>query len=206
MSIKIKISRKPVDYAKAISYLEKKVQSVYCNKSDELLWILSHPDTFTAGISSKNNEILDNKIKNYKDKSWWKNYMAWTRSKIFYFVINLSKRKKDIRKFINVIEKIVIDTLKEYKIKSFADRKNIGIWVKKNGKIEKVAAIGVKIKKWIAYHGCSININNDLSRYDKIIPCGIKNRGITNLYKIKNKILKILKKFLLKIFLKNLKS
>ena len=206
MSIKIKISRKPVDYAKAISYLEKKVQSVYCNKSDELLWILSHPDTFTAGISSKNNEILDNKIKIIKTNRGGKITWHGPGQKIFYFVINLSKRKKDIRKFINVIEKIVIDTLKEYKIKSFADRKNIGIWVKKNGKIEKVAAIGVKIKKWIAYHGCSININNDLSRYDKIIPCGIKNRGITNLYKIKKQNFKNFEKILVKNFLKNLKS
>ncbi len=205
MRIKIKISRKPVDYAKAISYLEKKVQSVCSNKSDELLWILSHPDTFTAGVSSKNNEILDNKIKVIKTNRGGKITWHGPGQKIFYFVINLSKRKKDIRKFINIIEKIVIDTLKEYKIKSFADKENIGIWVKKNGKIEKVAAIGIKIKKWIAYHGCSININNDLSRYDKIIPCGIKNRGITNLYKIKKQNFKNFEKILVKNFLKNLK-
>ena len=205
MSIKIKISKKPIDYDKAIRYLEKKVKSLHSQKTEELLWILSHPDTFTAGISSENNEILDKKIKVLKTNRGGKITWHGPGQKIFYFVINLSKRKKDIRKFINVIEKIVIDTLKEYKIKSFADKKNIGIWVKKNGKIEKVAAIGVKIKKWIAYHGCSININNDLSRYDKIIPCGIKNRGITNLNKIKNQNFKNFEKILVKNFLKNLK-
>ena len=202
MSIEIKISKKPIEYNKAINYLEKRVKSVKENNGDELLWILSHPSTYTAGISSKNTEILDKKINVIKTNRGGKITWHGPGQKIFYFVINLSKRDKDIRKFINNIEKIIIMTLKEYKIESFADRENVGIWVKKKNKILKIAAIGVKIRKWIAYHGFSVNINNDLQKYNKIIPCGIKKRGLTNLSKIKKQSYKTFEKRLIKNFFK----
>ena len=202
MSIEIKISKKPIEYNKAINYLEKRVKSVKENNGDELLWILSHPSTYTAGISSKNTEILDKKINVIKTNRGGKITWHGPGQKIFYFVINLSKRDKDIRKFINNIEKIIMKTLKEYKIESFADRKNVGIWVKKKNKILKIAAIGVKVRKWIAYHGFSVNINNDLQKYNKIIPCGIKKRGLTNLSKIKKQSYKTFEKKLIKNFFK----
>ena len=202
MSIEIKISKKPIEYNKAINYLEKRVKSVKENNGDELLWILSHPSTYTAGISSKNTEILDKKINVIKTNRGGKITWHGPGQKIFYFVINLSKRDKDIRKFINNIEKIIIMTLKEYKIDSFADRENVGIWVKKKNKILKIAAIGVKIRKWIAYHGFSVNINNDLQKYNKIIPCGIKKRGLTSLSKIKKQSYKTFEKRLIKNFFK----
>ena len=206
MNIKIKISKKPIDYDKAIRYLERKVKSLHSQKTEELLWILSHPSIYTAGISTKSNEILDKTINVIKTNRGGKITWHGPGQTIFYFVINLSKRKKDIRNFVNIIEKIIIDTLKEYNIKSFADRKNIGIWVKKNKEIEKVAAIGIKVKRWIAYHGCSININNDLTKYEKIVPCGIKNKGVTNLMNIKKQNYENFEKKLIKNFLKNLKS
>ena len=116
-------------------------------------------------------------------------------------VINLNKRKKDIRKFISVIEKSIIDTLKEFDIESFNDRKNIGIWINHNNEIKKIAAIGIRVKKWIAFHGFSVNYSNSLEEYKKIIPCGIKDRGIININNIrkvsKEKILKKLEKNLL---------
>ena len=206
MSIKIKISRKPVEYDKAIRYLEKKVRLLNGQKEDELLWILSHPNTYTAGISTSSDEIIDKSIKIINTNRGGKITWHGPGQKIFYFVINLSNRDKDIRKFVGLIEKIIIDTLKEYKIKSFSDKKNIGIWVKKNKKIKKIAAIGIRVRRWIAYHGCSININNDLKKYDKIIPCGIKNRGVTNLNEIKKQNYKNFNNVFIKNFLKHLKS
>ena len=101
--------------------------------------------------------------------------------KIVYFVLNLNKRKKDIRYLINKIEKCIIDILKEYQIESHADKKNIGIWINKKNTDFKIAAIGIRVKKWVAYHGFSLNVSNDLSMYKKIIPCGVKDKGITNL-------------------------
>mgnify|MGYP001434607248 CR=1 FL=1 len=123
---------------------------------------------------------------------------------ICYFVIDLKKRKKDIRKFISVIEKTIIDTLKYYHLNTFSDKNNIGIWYKNNSKVKKVAAIGVRVTKWIAYHGFSINIENDLEKYKSIIPCGIKDKGVTNLKEIKDQNYKKLEDKLLENFISNL--
>ena len=104
---------------------------------------------------------------------------------ICYFVIDLKKRNKDIRKFINIIENSIIESLLSLGIKTKSDRKNIGIWIDINGSKKKIGAIGIKVKKWIAFHGFSLNVENDLSMYDKIIPCGIRDCEITSLKEIK---------------------
>ena len=100
----------------------------------------------------------------------------------------------------------IIETLNEYKIDSFSDRENIGIWIKQKGLQKKIAAIGIRVSKWIAFHGFAININNDLNPYKKIIPCGIKNKEITNLISIKKQSYISLKNKILKNFIKNLKT
>ena len=123
---------------------------------------------------------------------------------VCYFVLDLRK-KKDIRKFISCIEKTIIETLKEYKIETFSNKDNIGIWHKKNNSINKVAAIGVRDKKWIVYHGFAININNNLEQYKKIIPCGITDKGVTNLININNTDYSNLDKLLIEKFISNLK-
>ena len=114
--------------------------------------------------------------------------------------MDLNKRKKDIRKLINTIESIIIEFLKLYKIKGRKDKKNIGIWVKK----KKIAAIGLKVSRWIAYHGFSINMNNDLKEYLKISPCGLNNQKVTSIYKETNKKIKNFEKKLIKIAIKNI--
>ena len=114
--------------------------------------------------------------------------------------------QKTIRKFISLIETTIIDTLKFYNIHSFADKENIGIWYKKNSEIKKIAAIGVRVSKWIAYHGFSININNDLEKYKLIVPCGIKDKGVTNLKEIKKQNYEDLKNKIIKNFILNLKT
>ncbi len=203
MKIQIKRSINPIKYNNAINILEKKVDKII-NKKDEneLIWFLNHPSTFTAGISFKKEEILDKSIKIIKTSRGGKLTWHGPGQLICYFVINLNKRKKDIRKFINIIEESIVDTLYEYKIKTKSDRKKIGIWYIKNKKLKKVAAIGIKVKKWIAYHGFSLNINNDLDSYKKIIPCGIMDREVTNLNNIKKqdytKISHLLEKYLIK--------
>ena len=123
---------------------------------------------------------------------------------ICYFVIDLRKRKKDIRKFITLIEETIIDSLSKFNIETFGDPKNIGIWTNHNGKINKVAAIGVRVSKWIAYHGFAININNDLSKYKNIIPCGISEKGIINLKEIQDQDYEDLDKIIIDTFSKNL--
>ena len=207
MKIEIKRSINPIKYNNAINILEKKVEKII-NKKDEneLIWFLNHPSTFTAGISFKKEEILDKSIKILKTSRGGKLTWHGPGQLICYFVINLNKRGKDIRKFINIIENTIIKTLVEYKIDGQADRKNIGIWTKGKKKKKKIAAIGIRIKKWIAYHGFSININVDLNKYKKIIPCGIKNCGLTNLKLIKNQNYKYISGKLVKNLINNLKT
>ena len=206
MKIEIKITKKPVEYNKAITFLENRLIKLKNNKANELIWILEHPNTYTAGISYRDNEILDKNIKIIKTSRGGKVTWHGPGQKICYFVIDLNRRKKDIRKFISILEKTIIETLKEYKIQSYSDKKNIGIWINHDNQVKKVAAIGVRVKKWIAYHGFSININNNLNEYKKIIPCGIKDKKVTNLKQIKNQEYKNFEKKIIKNFIKNLKT
>ena len=205
MEIDIKRATKPVKYNVAIKLLEKRLAEVNQNKSKELIWILEHPSVFTAGKMYKKDEILDQNVRLIKTSRGGKVTWHGPGQLICYFVIDLKRRKKDIRKFINIIEKSIIDTLKKYKINSFSDRKNVGIWTVNKKKIEKIAAIGIRVSKWIAYHGFSININNSLDEYKKIVPCGISDKGITNLSIIKNQNYSDLKNDLILNLLKNLK-
>ena len=191
MTIEIKRSKKLVNYNTAIKYLEKRVNDVASGKKPELLWLLEHSPVFTAGIRSKEKEILDKSIKIIKTSRGGKVTYHGPGQKVVYFVLNLNKRKKDIRKLIRNIEKCIILTLAHFKINSFNDKKNIGIWVKHNSEILKIAAIGIRVKKWIAFHGFCINISNDLNIYKKIIPCGINNKKITNIIKLKRNKIKI---------------
>ena len=204
MSIEIKKSEKPVIYEDAKKMMEERLLNVDQNKSNELIWTLEHPDIYTAGTSYNESDILDKSIKILETNRGGKITYHGPGQLICYFVIDLKKRKKDIRNFITIIEKTIIDTLQFFNIKTFSDKENIGIWYKDNEQTKKVAAIGVRISKWIAYHGFSININNNLDKYRAIIPCGIKDKGVTNLKQIKDQDYEELDKKLIEIFISNL--
>ena len=184
MNIEVKNSSKPVDYSDSMKILEQRVEDVYLGKEKELLWILEHNLVYTAGTSAKDNDLLDKKLKVIKTNRGGKYTLHSPGQKVVYFVLDLNKRKKDIKKLINKVENCVIQVLNEYEIKSYADSQNIGIWINKNLESKKIAAIGIKVKKWIAYHGFSLNVCNDLSLYNKIVPCGIKDKGVTSLKEI----------------------
>ena len=200
MSIEIKISKRRISYKTAMHFLNRRVQALKENKANELLWVLEHPLTFTAGIRSNKNEILDKKINVINTNRGGKITLHNPGQKIIYFAINLNNRKKDVRRFVRTLEKSIIEFLWVYKIKSKNDKKNIGIWVRD----KKIAAIGLRISKWIAYHGISININNDLKQYYKILPCGLSNKKITSIYNETGKVFKNFEKKLLKILLNNI--
>ena len=206
MSIEIKKSQKPVKYEDALKFMEKRLLEIDQNKSNDLIWTLEHEDIYTAGTTYKENEVLDKSIKIYKTNRGGKITYHGPGQLICYFVIDLKKGKKDIRKFISTIEKTIIETLKYYGIDTFPDKDNIGVWYNDNSKIKKIAAIGVRVSKWIAYHGFSININNNLEKYNAIIPCGIKDKGVINLKNINNQNYKDIENILIKNFISNLKN
>ena len=206
MNIEIKKSKKLVKYEDALVFMEKRLSEISKNNINDLIWILEHEEVYTAGTSYSEKEILDKSIKIIKTNRGGKITYHGPGQLICYFVINLRKEKKDIRKFISLIEKTIIETLEFFNIKTFADKENIGIWHNNNNEIKKVAAIGVRVSKWIAYHGFSININNDLKKYDAIIPCGIKDKGVTNLKKIKDQDYSEINQKLIENFISNLQN
>jgi len=205
MDIEVKNSVKPVDYIESIKVLEQRAVDVFLGKKEELLWILEHNSVYTAGTSSSENDLIDKSLKIIKTNRGGKYTHHSPGQKVIYFVLNLNKRKKDIRKLVSKIEDCIMLILKEYKVESHTDSKNIGIWVKNQEKSKKIAAIGIRVKKWIAYHGFSLNIYNDLSLYAGIIPCGIRDKEVTSLKEIGvknyNNIEDIIIKSFLNIFL-----
>jgi len=204
MKIEIKKSIKPVKYDLAIKLLEERLQDINCDKKNDLIWLLEHQEIYTAGTSYKDEEIINKDINVVKTNRGGKITYHGPGQLVCYFVIDLKQRQKDIRKFITLIEKTIIESLSEFNIKSFGDPKNIGIWVNDKTDIKKVAAIGIRVSKWIAYHGFSVNINNDLKKYQNIIPCGISDKGVTRLKDINNQNYNMLSDVIINNFTKNL--
>ncbi len=206
MNIEIKKSKKPIKYKDALKLMEDRLIGVNKKNKKELIWILEHSEIYTAGTSYSENDVIDKSIKIFKTNRGGKITYHGPGQLVFYFVIDLKKRKKNIRKFITLIENSIIDTLEFYNIQTFADRKNIGIWYKDKFTIKKVAAIGVRVSKWIAYHGFSINIETDLKKYNSIIPCGIKDKGVTTLKNIIDQDYNNLSDIIIKKFISNLEN
>ena len=206
MNIEIKKSIKPVKYDEAMKFLEERLINIHNSKKGDLIWILEHDEIYTAGTSYNEDELLNKDIKLIKTNRGGKITYHGPGQLICYFVIDLKKRHKDIRKFISLIEKTIIESLLQFDINSFGDPKNVGIWINEKTNIKKIAAIGVRVSKWIAYHGFAINISNDLRKYQNIIPCGIVDKGVTNLKKINNQNYNNLSDIIIDNFTKNLEN
>tara|TARA_B100000131_G_scaffold312793_1_gene347341 strand:- start:1386 stop:2018 length:633 start_codon:yes stop_codon:yes gene_type:complete len=198
MSIEIKRSIKPIDYNKAIELLEKRIEKVINKTDKELIWFLEHNKIYTAGTSSVKSDILDKNVKIVKTSRGGKITCHSRGQLICYLVIDLTKRNKDIRKFIILLENSIIQSLSKFNISAKSDRKNIGIWIKNNNETKKISSIGIRVKKWIAYHGFSVNIDNNLEYFNKIIPCGIKDKKVVRL--------KDISKIKYSVFLRELKK
>ena len=207
----IKISNSEVNYKEAVMYMESRVDEIINNNSKELLWFLNHNHVFTQGTSASKEEILKSDlIEVIKSNRGGKTTYHGPGQRIVYFLINLNNRKKDIRRFISIIEDSLIIFLNTYNIeaKSFKDR--VGIWVVKSRNIKfekerKIGAIGLRISKWITYHGLSFNIDPNLKYYDYINACGLKNYKNTSMKELGVNLTKNeFDKNFNKIFIKNL--
>ena len=212
-NIEIKFSKKKVDYNNSINIMEKRVSDILLNKKKELIWFLNHDHIYTMGTSSKKNEILSKiNIPLVKTNRGGKITYHGPGQRIIYFIINLNKRKKDIRKFINLIEDSAIQVLQKFNIKATTFPDRVGIWVIKTNAIklpkeQKIGAIGLRLKKWITYHGLSFNLNPDLNYYDNIDSCGLKNYSVTSIKSLNiNLSQNEFDQLYLKIFLKGLRN
>jgi len=185
--IEIKISNNEINYEKAVMYMESRVDQISKNQSQELLWFLNHNHIFTQGTSASKEEILNsNVIDVIKSNRGGKTTYHGPGQRIVYFMLDLNNKNKDIRKFITIIENSLISFLANYNIEAKAFKDRVGIWVTKNNNItfdkeKKIGAIGLRIKKWITYHGLSFNINPDLKYYNYIHSCGLKDYENTSM-------------------------
>ena len=185
--IEIKITNNAINYVEAIKFMESRVENINKNLSKELLWFLNHNHIFTQGTSAKKEEVLkSNFIDVVKTNRGGKTTYHGPGQRIVYFMLNLNNKKKDIRKFISIIEDSVISFLKNYNVEAKAFKDRVGIWVIRNNKItlnkeKKIGAIGLRVKKWITYHGMSFNINPDLKYYNYIHSCGLKEYQNTSM-------------------------
>ena len=185
--IDIKISNHNIEYIDALNFMEKKVDKIISNEENEMLWFLNHNHIYTCGTSANKNEILfKTNTPIFQTNRGGKTTYHGPGQRIVYIMINLNKRKKDIRKFVNIIENSVISLLNEFDIEATTFPERVGIWVikyqgNKLSKEKKIGAIGLRIKKWITYHGLSFNINPDLKYYENITACGLKNYSSTSL-------------------------
>ena len=186
-NIKIKSSNKNINYFEALKFMQKQVDNILYNNGDELIWFLNHDHIYTCGTSANKNEILKKtNTPILQTNRGGKTTYHGPGQRIVYLMINLNKKKRDIRKFIDLIELSVISLLKDFNVESTTFPNRVGIWVTKyRGNIlkkeRKIGAIGLRIKKWITYHGLSFNINPNLTYYNNINACGLKDYSATSL-------------------------
>lgn len=211
--IEINYSNKAIDYKESVNIMEKRIVDIYSERNNELIWFLGHNNIYTKGTSANQNEIHQSaNLPVISTNRGGKTTYHGPGQRVIYLLINLNKRTKDIRKFVNLIEKSIIDVLKEFDLEAKTFPKRIGIWVTKNKGVkldneEKIGAIGLRIKKWVTYHGLSFNLNPDLQYYNHINPCGLTKYSTTSMEKLGiNLSQEKFDKIFLKYFLQGLKK
>lgn len=177
------ITNNLVPYKKALAFMEKRVSEIKIGTADEVVWLLEHPPLYTAGSSAIASDLLEpNRFPVYETGRGGQYTYHGPGQRVAYIMINLKKRGSDIRRYVCDLEEWIIRSLAMFDINSERREKRIGIWVKRDdGSEDKIAAVGVRVSRWIAFHGISINVNPNLSHFDGIVPCGIKKYGITSL-------------------------
>lgn len=186
MKIKWRKESEPIDYDKAIEEMEIMVDGVVANTHDQTIWFLEHKDVYTGGTSSNNRSLLDrNKFPVFETGRGGDYTYHGPGQRVVYLMLDLKKifapGLPDLRKYIKYLEQIIIDTLEELGINGERREGRIGIWVQTKEGEKKIAAIGVRVRKWVAYHGIAININPILENFKGIVPCGISEYGVTSI-------------------------
>ena len=185
-----KTSAKKILYSDAVRIMEDRVRNIHNKKSSECVWLLEHPAVYTCGTSALNTDIFNSgNIPIIKTKRGGKVTFHGPGQRVVYIMLNLNLRKKDIKLYINMLEKWCITTLRKFDIDAFSVKDRTGIWVNTNYGESKIGAIGVRVSRWVTYHGISVNINTNLSAYEGINACGLEDFSTTSIqamgYKIK---------------------
>ena len=180
--IEWKISDELVPYEEALTQMQVRAAAIREDGANELVWLLEHPPLYTAGTSANAEDLVaPDKFPVYDAGRGGQYTYHGPGQRIAYVLLDLKKRGSDIRAFVQDLEKWVIDVLAQYQIKGEIREGRVGVWITNGAREDKIAAIGVRVRKWVSFHGISINVEPDLSHYDGIVPCGISEFGVTSL-------------------------
>ncbi|MCC8417722.1 MAG: lipoyl(octanoyl) transferase LipB [Rickettsia endosymbiont of Bryobia graminum] len=174
-------------YQDAAIIMENKVNDVINNPTEETIYLVEHQDVYTAGTSHKDYELLNSRhIPVVYTGRGGKFTYHGPGQRVIYPILNLSleKRKKDLKLYIGLLEKSIISSLSDFGVQAFTMNDAVGVWVTENNRPAKIASIGVRVKKWVTYHGIAINISTDLDKFSGIIACGLKDVPVTSLNKL----------------------
>ncbi|MEM7190026.1 MAG: lipoyl(octanoyl) transferase LipB [Pseudomonadota bacterium] len=183
-------STSPVAYPDAVAFMEDRVQAILQGRQDECLWLLEHPAMYTAGTSANDADLLRTDLPVFQTRRGGQYTYHGPGQRVVYVMLDLNRRGRDVRKLVSNLEDWIITTLATFQISTERREGRVGVWVPRPEKSpqpdgspaeDKIAAIGIRIRRWITYHGLSINVEPDLSDYDGIVPCGISGHGVTSL-------------------------
>jgi lipoyl(octanoyl) transferase len=176
-----RVSSRLIPYEEAVTTMEGRVQAIIGGSAPEMAWLLEHPPLYTAGTSARPSALLDAKTLPIHETGRGGQYTYHgPGQRVAYVMIDLAKRKRDVRAFVAALEQWIIDTLGVFGIKGERRDGRVGIWVNQNGEDRKIAALGIRLRRWVSFHGIAINVNPDLSHFEGIVPCGLSHYGVTS--------------------------
>jgi lipoyl(octanoyl) transferase len=178
-----KISPKPVAYPEAVREMEERVLAIREGRASELVWLLEHPPLYTAGTSANPRDLLDpGRFPVYASGRGGQYTYHGPGQRVAYVLLDLSRRGKDVRRFVHDLEEWLILALGHFNLRGERRAGRVGIWVSQNGQEAKIAALGVRIRHWVSFHGVAVNLDPNLEHFQGIVPCGIAGHGVTSLW------------------------
>ncbi len=183
-AVEWQVSAGLTDYAEALQFMEARAIAIAEGKASELIWLVEHPPTYTAGTSADADELLDPRFPVYKAGRGGRYTYHGPGQRVVYVMLNLAARGRDVRAFVDQLEGWMIGALGALGIQARREAGRIGIWVGQGAQEAKIGALGIRIKRWVSYHGISINVTTDLAHFEGIVPCGLAEFSVTSIEKL----------------------
>jgi lipoyl(octanoyl) transferase len=168
-------------YAATLAAMEARAAAIAAGEAEEAVWLLEHPPLYTAGTSANASDLIDARFPVHVAGRGGQYTYHGPGQRVVYVMLNLNDRGRDVRQFVCALEDWVIAALQQFNVRGERRKGRVGVWVARDGREDKIAAIGVKLRRWVSFHGLSINVEPDLSHFDGIVPCGIREHGVTSL-------------------------
>jgi lipoyl(octanoyl) transferase len=171
----------PVPYPDAVAFMEARASAIAEGRAGEMVWLVEHPPIYTAGTSARDSDLLDARFPVYHTGRGGQFTYHGPGQRVGYVMLDLRRRKPDVRAFVHDLERWLIEALATFGVKGETHEDRVGIWVRRGTKEDKIAALGVRIRRWVTFHGVALNVDPDLSHFAGIVPCGLTQYGVTSL-------------------------